>query len=88
MARRGPLKTMKVASSSPTRTIPFTPTTLQSRDRKGAPMARRGPLKTMKVASSCPTRTIPFTPTTLQSRDRKEADLPQPQILTLTGAQT
>jgi len=36
MARRGPLKTMKVASSSPSRTIPFTPTTLQSRDRKEA----------------------------------------------------
>jgi len=36
VARRGPLKTMKVATSSPTPNAPFTPTTLQSRDRKEA----------------------------------------------------
>jgi len=44
MARSGPLKTMKVATSSPTRTIPITPATLQSRDRKEADLPQPIPL--------------------------------------------
>jgi len=36
MTRRGPHKTMKVATTSPPPNAPITPTTLQSRDRKEA----------------------------------------------------